>query len=370
MNFLYGIREQIKELYARYDLYFRLVLKFALGLLIDIGINSYLGYMSALNHLFILFLLAAVSAILPLNGMVIIGMALLIAHSIALSPIVGMIIAVIYILMLMLYFRFVPEDALVIILTPMAFFLHLPMAVPVTLGLIGRPVSVISLLMGILSWRMTAILPETLAPMIHGGEYTSEDLITVFGQKFLSHEMILFLIVSVVVMVICAAVRQLLNKYAWRISILIGTILYVGLMLAGSSILEANLDPLTLILGALGAMAFCLVLEFFLFSANYAGTELLQFEDDQYYYKVRITPKTMVERRAENAPYGRAARTEEITAEETQALEKILRDQMNRPEASAGEKNPAGQTRVIRTETRDKTGEGPQKEHKDRTNLS
>lgn len=297
MNALYRFREEIKDLYARYDLYFRLVLKFGLALLTYIGINSQLGYLPALNNLLVLVVLAAVSTILPTNGIVVIGIALIIAHSIGLTMIMGLVAAVIYTLMLLLYFRFVPDDALVMVLTPVAFTFHVPLAVPMVLGLVGRPVSVVSVIMGIVSWRFCSVLSTTIAPMVHGGSTSMEDLIEIFGQNFLTRETILIMIVSLVVLIICAAIRQLLNFHSWTIAIIVGTVVYLVLMMAGGTILEAEVDMVQTAVGALIAMAVSFVLEFFLFSADYSGTELLQFEDDRYYYKVRVIPKTMVSTR-------------------------------------------------------------------------
>lgn len=355
MNALYRFREEIKDLYARYDLYFRLILKFGLALLVYIGINSQLGYLPALNNLMILVILAAVSTILPTNGIVVIGIALVIGHSIGLSMIMGLVAAVIYILMLLLYFRFVPDDALVMVLTPVAFAFHVPLAVPMVLGLVGRPISVVSVVMGILSWRYCEVLSGTIAPMVHGGDASMEDLIETFGQNFLTRETILIIIVSLVVLIICAAIRQILNFHSWTIAIIVGTVVYLVLMIAGGTILEAEVDIMQTAIGAVAAMAISFVLEFFLFSADYSGTELLQFEDDRYYYKVRVIPKTMVsKRKSRRERMEQELEYEDVNPDETKVLEERLRQDLRKQDAdqrtyqdSRTQNDQFGDTRVV-----------------------
>ncbi len=49
----------------------------------------------------------------------------------------------------------------------------------------------------------------------------------------------------------------------------------------------------SLIFGSIGA-AVGIILELFLFSVDYARSEMLQFEDDEYYYYVKAIPKVVV----------------------------------------------------------------------------
>lgn len=50
----------------------------------------------------------------------------------------------------------------------------------------------------------------------------------------------------------------------------------------------------SLIIGSLVSVVIGLVLEFFFFSVDYAKSENLQFEDDEYYYYVKAVPKLAV----------------------------------------------------------------------------
>ena len=53
MTVFIELREKIKAFYARYDIYILPVVKFALAMVIFIGINNMLGYLTILNNLFV-----------------------------------------------------------------------------------------------------------------------------------------------------------------------------------------------------------------------------------------------------------------------------------------------------------------------------
>ncbi len=159
MNALLSLREKMKDMYTDYDVYIRPVLRFALAIVIFLAINSKLGYMTILDNLFVILVLAVICAILPMNSILIMSVVLITAHCFGLRMEVGAFALLLYLMMIVLYFRFVPKDALVIILTPVAFILHMPVAVPLILGLIRGPISAVSVVCGVLSWKLIESVP-------------------------------------------------------------------------------------------------------------------------------------------------------------------------------------------------------------------
>ena len=68
--------------------------------------------------------------------------------------------ALVLLVLWFLYLRFVPKDAPALLLTPLAFWLHVPSAVPVAYGLAGTPLSAFSAACGVVVYYM--------CDMIHG----------------------------------------------------------------------------------------------------------------------------------------------------------------------------------------------------------
>jgi hypothetical protein len=291
MNSLLELRERMKEFYADYDVYIRPVLRFAIAIISFMAITNTIGYMSILNNLFVVVILAVICAILPLNGVVLIGCTLIVANGFGLSPIVGAFALALYLLMVLLYFRFVPKEALAIILTPAAFVLHVPVVVPLTLGLLRGPLSSITVICGILSWKFIEGLPKTIEPLINSKDANLLDTIQAVPKVLVSADTILSLITCVVVVLIVSAIRKLVSTRSWEIAIVVGSVIYLGLTIAGGMILGADVNYVYEVVGTVSSILVCLVLEFFCYSADYRGSEYLQFEDERNYYYVKVTPK-------------------------------------------------------------------------------
>ena len=80
MTALLEFKQKIKGLFAQYEVYVMPLLKFILALVYFIWINSNMGYMRALDNMFVVLILALICCILPSGMMVFTGFALMITH--------------------------------------------------------------------------------------------------------------------------------------------------------------------------------------------------------------------------------------------------------------------------------------------------
>ena len=291
MNALLLFRERLERFYSEFDVYIRPVLKFVLALGSFYVITTRIGYMSVLNNLFVLLVLAVICAILPINGIVAIGIVLIVANCFGLGVEAGAFAFVLYILMILLYFRFVPKDALAMILTPAAFILHSPVLVPMALGMTRGPISALTVIFGVISWKFIDAVDTTLEPLISARDASMLDTIQAIPKALVSTDVIMLIITCVVVFLVIVSIRKLLGTHSWEIGIIAGAVIYMSLTIAGSYILNVQIDLKQEIIGTVISAVSCLILEFFLFNADYTESEYLQFEDDKNYYYVHVIPK-------------------------------------------------------------------------------
>ena len=277
MNALLELRERLTCFYTDYDIYIRPLFRFALAVITFITLNDRIGYMSQVNNLLVIIILSVICAILPINGIVFLGTILIVVNSFGLNVGVGAFAVVLYLLMLLLYFRFVPKDALVIILTPVAGALHVPMTVPVVMGLMRGPVSAISLIFSVLSWSFVNGLPDTVEAVVNRKGASMIDIVQAIPGAMLNAKTILMLVTFVVVFLIVTCIRELVSSHTWEISILVSAIIYLGLMIAGASILNVKINLLITVMETVLSAAVALVFEFFCYNADYSHTEFLQF---------------------------------------------------------------------------------------------
>ena len=298
MDILVRFRESLKSIYAEYDIYIKPVLKFALAILVFTSLNNQLGYLNILNNLFVILVLSVICAILPLNGIVVIGMLLIIGHSLGLGVEIGAFALVLYLLMALLYFRFVPEDALAVILTPVAYAFRVPLLVPVSFGLVHGPVSAVSVVLGLVSRQYLEMIRTTIEPLKNNPDTSLLEILQTMPRSLLTKELVLTAITFAVVVLVVSILRKLLSTWNWEVAIGVGAVMYLLLMILGGRILEVEVDIAGIVIETVLSVAAAVILEFFVYNADYAGAEYLQFEDDRYYYHVKAIPKNLPKKTA------------------------------------------------------------------------
>lgn len=292
------LRKRLEIFYAQYDIYVLPALKFLLGLFVYLGINSILGYMEQLDNFFVVLVLALISAVLPLNGIVVFGFLLCTAHCFGLGLEVGACAAILYLLMALLYFRFVPGDALALVLTPAAFFLRVPAAVPLGLGMLRGPVSSLSAALGVVSWQFIDVVRRSVAPLYEGEGANALDIIESLGNGLLRDVRLWVLVLaSAAAALIVSSVRKLDIDRAETISAAVGCAVYLVIILVGGMFAGAFAPVPVIVAGTAGAGVIAWFLAVFVYQPDYAGSSRLKFEDDEYYYFVRAVPKRGAARR-------------------------------------------------------------------------
>ena len=295
MTNLLVLREQLKKFYGKYEIDITPVCKFLVAFISFIMINQTIGYMSALNSIAVVLILALLCSFLPMNLTVVIAAGVTLAHLYAFSLECAVVALAVFILMFILYFRFSPKDTLVVLLTPLCFLLKIPYVVPLAMGLIGTPISVVSVGCGVIVYYVIHYMSESASVL---NTFDAEGVVEKFryiidgiiGNK----TMLVVLAAFTVTIVVVYFIRRLSVDYAWTIAMITGALIDILILLFGDLIYSTNVSILGLILGSIVSVFLVKVLEFFVFNVDYSRTELVQFEDDEYYYYVKAVPKNTV----------------------------------------------------------------------------
>ena len=144
MTALLEFKQKIKGFYAKYEMYLQPLMKFALALIYFIWINSNMGYMTALDNIFVVLILALICSILPSGMTIFTGFAMMVGHSYALGLDVAGFMLVLILFMMIVFLRFSTEQNIVVVLTPLACAFDLPVLLPVGCGLLSSVLSVSS----------------------------------------------------------------------------------------------------------------------------------------------------------------------------------------------------------------------------------
>lgn len=297
MTTLLVAKQVVMGLYRKYEIYITPLLKFILALVTIALINARLGYMEGICKVAIVLIVALMCSFMPAGFIVVVAAAFVLLHLYTFSMECAAIIGVGFLLMFLLYFRFSPKDTLVVVLTPICFLLHVPYAVPVAMGLIGTPVSAISIGCGVAAYYMIHYVTENATVIgAMAEEETAARFKYIIDGLLHNTEMLVTIVAFAATVILVYFIRRLRMDYAWTVAAAAGSVMNIIILLVGDLIYETNLSLVGVVTGNIIAFLITLVLQFFLFNVDYSRTEKVQFEDDEYYYYVKAVPKVTVTR--------------------------------------------------------------------------
>lgn len=295
MATLLEYKELVKRFYARYDIYVKPFIKFFIALMSFLVINGKIGFMQQLRSPLVAVVLSVICAFLPLNGIVVFGGILMIAHAYALSLEVCVVTAGLLVVMYLLYFRISSRMGLLLIITPICFMLGIPYVVPLLGGLLFGPASAVPTACGAVVYYLMSYMSQNTTSLgtgeaTTGGEKVASLVDSLFGNK----EMFICMLAMILTVLVVYFIRRLSVDHSWELAIGIGTVVNIVMHLLGALLPGVTVGILGLLLGSVASAAVAFVVKFFVFSVDYTRTERVQFEDDEYYYYVKAIPKNVI----------------------------------------------------------------------------
>lgn len=297
MTTLLEIKERIRGFCSKYEIYLIPAIKSILAFLTFFMIRSRLGYMTRINSMTLVIVLALSCALLPVNAIVLIASVLVLLHLYSLSLAACAVCFLVMLVLFLLYFRLLPKKGYYAVLTPLAFIFQVPYVMPIVIGLLDEnPVSILAMVCGGIMYYLLRGISVNASAI---AEMTEEDsIITKFSDvlnQFVSNrEMIVMLAILLVTALIVWFIRRLALDHAWTIAIATGCLLQFVLCLICDLQLKLPANMLLIFVAVLVSAVIGLALQFFFFNLDYTRTERVQFEDDEYYYYVKAVPKIYV----------------------------------------------------------------------------
>lgn len=297
MSGLLEVRENLRNFYSKYEVYLIPLFKFILALTALLFINGSLGYNSRINNPVIVLIVALMCSFLPVNFIVVLGAVFVVLHMYSLAAECAIVAGVLFLLLFLMYFRFSPKDTLVVLLLPLAFILKIPYVVVLAVGLLGSPVSIVSVSCGVIVYYLIYYI-QTNAAIIASldGDNAVAKLHYVVEGMLNNKEMFVTMAAFAVTVILVYLIRRLSVDHAWTISMIVGSVTCIVMLLLGDLMFDVNSSIGSMIIGAVVSFLLAKVLEFFAFNVDYTRTEYVQFEDDEYYYYVKAIPKNSVKK--------------------------------------------------------------------------
>ncbi|MGI5988686.1 MAG: hypothetical protein ACOX78_00265 [Lachnospiraceae bacterium] len=263
-----------------------------MALLTLTAINSGLGYGGIPSIPALSLLLSAVCAFFPVYVTAVIGVVLIVLHIYGFSKLLAFSIVLLFLILYLLYFRFVPKDVVIPMVTMLCAYFRVPLIIPVFfavtvsgLPLAGVPVGLF--LFYTLNGIGSIEKAQTVQESMNAADLISYTYNMIVGNR----EMAVVIICAIVAMIVTVVIRNLVIPHAFSYSVVAGSVTEAVLLLILNMLLNAGIQLLpSLISIAAGTFAGEMAV-LFQYNIDYTKSEHLRMEDSEYYYYVTAVPR-------------------------------------------------------------------------------
>lgn len=336
MMTLLVLKSKIKNFYEKYYHVTRAIIKFIAMFFALLVVTGQLDYSDFLGQYWVLAAVSLLCAVTP-DGVSIVCLLLLICGEISgVSVLLAAAVLLFISVYVLLYGRFEKRQYCIIFLVPLLTPVYIGYAVPIVAALLGSPVVLPALVMGVLLQYI--IQGVNLYASASAGGTGSDEILSSLQYliKYLMQNRMLYVsVLAFCLTFLCVyMIRRGKFKHGPQIAILVGAILLMAVEMLSNIALELEMNLVLLTVQVAVSMVIAYIIQFFHITLDYHGTKKLQFEDDEYYYYVTAVPKfkvAVVDRTVTRILPGE----EEEDFDLKQELEKALREEEEEAQSDA-----------------------------------
>lgn len=331
------LRASLLRFLQKFQIVVEPVIKFIVAFAVFRSINNAIGHETHLMSLPAELLLAFLGTFTPAVILVLLGALVSLAHVYVASPLLAILVALLMIILYCFIARFSGKYGYVVLAVPILYLLKIPYVIPLILGLIATPMTIIPAACGVIVYRMFIVISE--AASLESSTAIDDILalyIDVIDRLVADKQMIMTIAVFAIVIIAMYLIRKLSIEYVFTIAVAVGAIVCILGFLIADTLLGTEMNITSMVFGTVGSMVIALIFQFFRIALDYTAVERVQFEDDDYYYYVKAVPKMNLAvpkksvKKISTAPETIPAEEEEeqmLTEEERYAMGEELEDE-------------------------------------------
>ena len=311
MRELLVFKEKIKRFVGKNEAYIMPILKFVLAFLALLRINGQIGFRGRLASFPITLVVALAGSFLPVNLTLVILALIIVVHLTALSIESAGLVFALFLVMFLFYFRFASKDSIAVLLTPLSFAFKLPYVIPISMGLVGTPSSMVSVGCGAIVYHVLHYIALNSKEVGSVSVLKGDNSEKIAGIKSLvdgilnNRAMMVYVVAFAATVLVVYLIRRPAIAYSWQIAIVAGAVTCLITVIAANGVLKGGVSIGGAFIGLILSIILNIILQYFCFDLDYNRTEKVQFEDDEYYYYVKAVPKNTI--RVASAPQRKPA---------------------------------------------------------------
>ena len=296
MFYLLELREKIKKFYQEKETIAVAIFKFLMSFVVFYTITHTLNYSSLFSNILVIMLLSLIGAFVPSTVLTFMAMVITSLEVFYFSSVLGIVVVAVLIILYCLFIRFTPKLGIAVLAVPIAFALKIPCFIPIVLGLVCTPISVVAVGCGtILYYLLDAV--KSVHKIVGNATEDGGQIYGYLIKQFKDNTAMIFtIIVFIAITLIVYVIRTREINHAFEVAILTGSVINILTFLIANLLNDVKIPVKVgeLLLGTLGAGILAFIVQNFRCALDYSTIERVQFEDDDYYYYVKAIPKIKV----------------------------------------------------------------------------
>ena len=288
---LIAVRDSIRDFLRKYDEVITPVIRFIFALVIFSCVNSLFGYSEFLDRGVIVFLLSVISALVSTPIVVFLAGVVIAVHCFSVSIDVGVLALLLFLIMYCSYMRMFQNTGYVLALVPVLYMLKLPFAAPVLVAIFAGFSGAVPAAFGVVLYYFAQYVKEAQATLTAGTEKDFQGYAYIVNNIVKDKNMLLAIIAFAIVILVTAFIYRLRFDYAWYVAIGVGSVFTILVFMVCGMFVGVNANAGSLVLGSLLGGVVSVIVQMCKSVVDYSRKEVVQFEDDDYYYYVKAIPK-------------------------------------------------------------------------------
>ncbi len=295
MTQLTDFKETILNFYQKNAAYVRPVVKAVFSFIILFLLSRLFGYDSRVNKIYVFLVVSVMQAFLPVSFLYYTSVILIAVNLWAVSPEIMLIFLAVAAACWLAFIRMDRKYAVIVVLTPVLFFLKIEYLIPVLTGMIAGLGGILPVAGGILIYFIGAYSKDVSAILATTtGNGAGVGLQRMIFMVTTDQTLLVLMVAFCLTVFISAILYRLFDERAWIFTVVSGNIALALLLLSGRLIFDLNYTIWRVFLECIIAMALALVYQFFRGIGDISSIEKVTFEDDEYIYYVKAVPKIRV----------------------------------------------------------------------------
>ena len=286
------LKEQIVKVYNRNEVFITPIIKTLIALIVISVINVQLGYLSVLNNMLIVMMAALMCSFMPYSFITAMAAIFALGHFYALGIEAAGFAMVGFLLVYLLLVRFVAKEKIIVVILPILMALKIPYFIPVVLGLIGTPFSIVSVSCGVIVYYIALNISNNAQILASLNSDDAIQKVKILVDTILNDKaMIITIIALSATVIVVYTIRRLAIDNCWTIAMCAGYAINLMVLVTGDLAYKTDISIVVVIIMSIVSFVITKIVEFFIFNIDYSRVEKVQFEDDDYYYYVKAVPK-------------------------------------------------------------------------------